>query len=150
MKKVDSKELSKLGNSLISKVMEIEKVDLLYDIRDLLAVSMRSYESIEAHLATIATNMKPYDYFDILKISSKEAHEKKRAKFFTNVFKIVVLPTPVHFMLWVEDYRVAENMYEFYANESMEIERKCREIYYSNDAHPGIEEEIRIHIFGRW
>lgn len=150
MKRVDSKELSKPGDSFISKAMEIEKVDVLYDIRDLLDTAARTYESIEGSLAEIAANMKPYDYFNVLRIPVNEEHEKQRVYFLTDVFKIVILPVPVSFTLWVQDHRVAENRYELFANESTEIERKCKLIYYSNDAHPSVEEEVRIHVFGRW
>lgn len=143
MKEADSKELSKLGDSLISKAMEIEKMDVLYDIRD-------TYKSIDGSLAEIAANMKPYDYFDVLRIPVNEEHEKERAQFFTDVFKIVILPVPVSFTLWVQDHRVDENRYELFTKESTEIERKCKLIYYSNDAYPDVEEEVRIHVFGRW
>lgn len=150
MKEAGSKELSKLDNSLITKAMAIEKVDVLYDIRDLLDTTARTYKNIESSLSEIAANMKPYDYFDVLRIPVNEEHEKKRVDFFTDVFKIVILPVPVSFTLWVQDYRVAENRYELFTKESTEIERKCKLIYYSNDAYLGVEEEVRIHVFGRW
>ena len=136
MNEEGSKELLKLGNSIVSKVVEIEKLDLLYDIRDFLGI--------------IAETVKPYNYFETLEISVKEAHIEEKHEFPTTVYKITVMPIPVPFTLYIENVMRSENKYSLLSGESVEIERKCRKIYYSNDAYPDIEENIRLFIFGRW
>jgi hypothetical protein len=128
--------LSKLSHSIVQKTVEIERLDLLYDMRDFLSI--------------IATVLKPYDYFETLRVSVKEAHDKMKREFVTTIYKILILPVPVPFTIWVNDSMSADNMYEILQGEGVEIERVCRKIYISNDANPTIDEVVRIHVFGRW
>lgn len=120
----------------MEKVVEIERIDLLYDMRDFLGI--------------ISNALKPYDFFDTLRLSIKGAHDKEKVEFVTTIYKFVILPVPADFTLWIKNSMSRENMYELYQGESTEIERQCRKIYYSNDANPSVEENVRIHVFGRW
>jgi len=136
MNKADLKGLSKLSNSIVSKTVEIERLDLLYDMRDFLGI--------------IANAHKPYDFFETLEISVKEAHEQVKKEFITRVYKLVVMPVPADFTIYIDNPMRSENKYVFLTGESGEIERTCRKIYYSNDSNPAIDEKVRIYVFGRW
>lgn len=129
-------EISRLGDSITMKTMEVERLDLLYDMRNFLGI--------------ISNALKPFDFFEALEISVKEAHDKVKKEFLTTVYKFIVMPVPADFTLRIDSMGRTEDKYSLFAGESAEIERTCRKIYYSNDADPDIEEKVRIYVFGRW
>lgn len=111
-------------------------MDLLYDMRSFLGI--------------ISNALKPYDFFDTLDISLKQAHEKEKHEFITTVYKLLIMPVPADFTIWVDNMVRKENRYDLFSGESVEIERTCRKVYYSNEEEAAIEEKIRIYVFGRW
>lgn len=129
-------KLSKLGDSITAKTMEVERLDLLYDMRDFLGI--------------ISNAQKPYDFFETMEISVKEAQDKVKREFITTVYKFIVMPLPADFTIWVDNMMKVENKYALLLGESVEIERVCRKVFYSNEANPAIEEKVRIYVFGRW
>lgn len=136
MTKAGLKGLSKLSDSIVGKTVEIERLDLLYDMRDFLGI--------------VSNALKPYDFFETLELSVKEAHDKTKREFAIRIYKILVMPVPVPFTLMIENSQSRDSKYVFFTGESIEIERECVKIYYSNDAYPTVDEKVRMYIFGRW
>ena len=118
----------------INVTLELEKLNIQYDIKELLT---KIYEET-----------KPYDFFFYLKLPVSVAYTLERFDFPDPaiVYKLIVLPPEVDFTLYVNDID-EDSKYEIEEGESIEIERMCKRIYYTNTDTSA--EQIRIHCFGR-
>lgn len=137
-------ELSQSLHGNLEQAVKVEQMDILYDIKDLLGDLKTTNEVIMDRIKSIEGRTKEYDYFQNLLIDVSEAHSTERAEFTTTINKLVVMPVPLDFTLWVGTVDI-DSKYEFKEGESMEIERTCDTIFYTNEGTSA--EKVRIHLF---
>ena len=128
----------------LEQAVEIEQMDILYDIKDLLGDLKTTNEVIMDRIKSIEGRTKEYDYFQNLLIDVSEAHSTEREEFTTTINKLVIMPVPLDFTLWVGTVDI-DSKYELKEGESVDIERACDTIFYTNEGTS--VEKVRIHLF---
>ena len=119
-------------------VIEMEKLNLSYDQKDLLKV-------ISSSLVVLYKVTKPYDYRHIYNHSVTAAHYYKRYVFDYTVYQIVMMPTSCMIEMLLDS---DDAPYIIESGESLNITVESNLMAITNPATPG-GDDIRIYVFGR-
>ena len=119
-------------------VIEMEKLNLSYDQKDLLKV-------ISSSLVELFKVTKPYNYRRIYEHSVTSAHSYKRYVFDYTIYQIVMMPTSCRIEMLLDS---DDAPYVIESGESLNITVESNIMAISNPATPG-GDDIRIYVSGR-